>query len=678
MLIRRLSLNNFGLFKGRNEFDLRPKNNNCGMQPIILFGGKNGAGKTTFFDAIRIGLYGSDLKEFRFKKRKYERYIRNKFHQDVHSSLSSDNASIEIEFEYAHLGEKDIFKVSREWTLHKDELKESLSITKNGKRIDDIGSANFQGFINELIPQGISELFFFDGEKIQLLAENDQNNTSLKDSFKMLLGLNIIDKLISDLGVFINRKAKMSGEREIRDKITSYEKEKKSLDESLDIAYQERASINSKYYQIAGKIEEQETIIAREGGIYSERRDSMKREKDKLDHDIEMIRYHIRDLCSQLLPFSITPTYCQKLKDRLREEEKYTQWINTQQYMLNTIDDFSDTVRSQIDLNDVNISGDLRDKIVDRVLDLIRSQFKHHEKYYNFHPIHAISQRDTRKMLDWIEESQTNTPEKLISYLKELERLTSERERINTALRSAPEDDVIGPIIQNLNRLNKELGQYEEQIRQLDDKIRSIEFKKSEVTRQLESCYHDLYHLDKVSNQVAIANKVRIIAQEYSQELQSAKIEEFEEIFLSCFNHLIRKDDYITDVDIDIDTFTLTLHSGNRVIPQSNLSVGEKQIYAVAMLWAMAIASRRPLPFIIDTPLGRLDSEHRGKIVSGFFPNASHQTIIFSTDTEIDLRYFKELRQHIARSYHLDFVQREGSTRTTEGYFWNDIAEVEN
>ena len=63
----------------------------------------------------------------------------------------------------------------------------------------------------------------------------------------------------------------------------------------------------------------------------------------------------------------------------------------------------------------------------------------------------------------------------------------------------------------------------------------------------------------------------------------------------------------------------------DRPLPKDSLSAGEKQIYAIAMLWSLARTSGRPLPVIIDTPLGRLDSDHRRLLVERYFPHASHQ-----------------------------------------------------
>jgi DNA sulfur modification protein DndD len=88
------------------------------------------------------------------------------------------------------------------------------------------------------------------------------------------------------------------------------------------------------------------------------------------------------------------------------------------------------------------------------------------------------------------------------------------------------------------------------------------------------------------------------------------------------------------------------------------------------MLWALAKASGQKLPFIIDTPLARLDSKHRDNLIRHFFPVASHQVMVFSTNTEVDLQYFDLLRPHISQSYNLDYDETSQRTVVKEGYFW--------
>ena len=124
-------------------------------------------------------------------------------------------------------------------------------------------------------------------------------------------------------------------------------------------------------------------------------------------------------------------------------------------------------------------------------------------------------------------------------------------------------------------------------------------------------------------------------------------------------------------IEIDPQTFAVTLYDRqDRLIPKAELSAGEKQIYAISMLWGLAKTSGRPLPMIIDTPLGRLDSDHRRHLIEDYFPYASHQVVVLSTDTELDKQNFEMLSPYVSHAYHLVYDQIEGSTKAGERYFW--------
>ena len=105
-------------------------------------------------------------------------------------------------------------------------------------------------------------------------------------------------------------------------------------------------------------------------------------------------------------------------------------------------------------------------------------------------------------------------------------------------------------------------------------------------------------------------------------------------------------------------------------MPKKELSAGEKQMYAISILWALADVSGRPLPIVIDTPLGRLDADHRSHLIEQYFPHASHQVIILSTDTEIDEEYFSELQPAMSHAIRLDYNHEEVRTEVGDGYFW--------
>jgi DNA sulfur modification protein DndD len=258
------------------------------------------------------------------------------------------------------------------------------------------------------------------------------------------------------------------------------------------------------------------------------------------------------------------------------------------------------------------------------------------------------------------------------SLCEKLERLTNDRTKVEQKITQAPADEVIAPHITKLNGLSQDLGKYNEQLRSFDEKIRQIEVQIVDLDRKREKVDEEIQNVKGGSQKMELVRDVTAVLHEYSHELQRQKVTQLGDNILSCFSRLIRKDDYVNNILID-DNYNITLYEPDgHAIPKDLLSAGEKEIFAVSLLWGLTLTSGRQLPFIIDTPLGRLDSEHRGNLVMDFFQHAGDQMIIFSTDTEIDKEYFRSLQPHIARAYHLDYNKKERHTSISPGYFWQE------
>jgi len=151
-----------------------------------------------------------------------------------------------------------------------------------------------------------------------------------------------------------------------------------------------------------------------------------------------------------------------------------------------------------------------------------------------------------------------------------------------------------------------------------------------------------------------------------------------ERYILDGLTTLLHKKDFIEKVQINKETFEIKLFKGNDdEITKDMLSKGELQMYSTSIVQALAKTSGRPLPFMIDTPLARLDEEHRRSLVRDFYPNASHQTIILSTDSEINYEHYKELVPYIAKSFVISYDSDNGKTIIHDKYFFNKKGEKE-
>ncbi|MYA98406.1 AAA family ATPase, partial [Candidatus Poribacteria bacterium] len=227
MILHKLTVNNVGLFRGRQTITLTPNTN----RPIILIGGMNGAGKTTLLDAVRLCLYGKRALGNRVSHNEYYNYLSETIHRDSIANSTLDCASVSLEFEYARDGEKKRYTVERSWKRQRGRktVKEALAIYENDRLNTEFEAKHWQDYINELIPVGVSRFFFFDGENVRKLVDDSGHDVFLRESIKALFGLNLVERLQSDLHIYSNRLIKRDSPESVQQEITEVELEIENL-----------------------------------------------------------------------------------------------------------------------------------------------------------------------------------------------------------------------------------------------------------------------------------------------------------------------------------------------------------------------------------------------------------------------------------------------------------------
>jgi DNA sulfur modification protein DndD len=156
----------------------------------------------------------------------------------------------------------------------------------------------------------------------------------------------------------------------------------------------------------------------------------------------------------------------------------------------------------------------------------------------------------------------------------------------------------------------------------------------------------------------------------FHEAVVTRHIGRIEKLVLESYQQLLRKALLVTRLSIDPKSYALDLYGrGGDALSPERLSAGERQLLAIALLWGLAKASGRPIPTAIDTPLGRLDTSHRMHLVERYFPLASHQVLLLSTDEEIAGPYLERLKPWIGRCYELSYDDASGRTTIAPGYF---------
>jgi DNA sulfur modification protein DndD len=171
------------------------------------------------------------------------------------------------------------------------------------------------------------------------------------------------------------------------------------------------------------------------------------------------------------------------------------------------------------------------------------------------------------------------------------------------------------------------------------------------------------------------AKRVQGVLDEYAKRLRDKKLELLERYITEGLQMLLHKKQFIDKVSIDNKSFEVRLFKGDDEISKEMLSKGELQMFATAVVWGLAKTSGRPLPFMIDTPLARLDEEHRENLVEKFYPYASHQLIIFSTNSEINRIFYPKLEPFIERSFVIKYDSDKGKTEKHDNYFFDSEGE---
>jgi DNA sulfur modification protein DndD len=238
---------------------------------------------------------------------------------------------------------------------------------------------------------------------------------------------------------------------------------------------------------------------------------------------------------------------------------------------------------------------------------------------------------------------------------------------------SASEKELFDQLQATMESCSMQTGRLSEQLRQLEEDILSIERKIKDVEIEIGKLY-EKHNLSKEKTDFlkecdAIANLLNA----FVLKLRRNKIHLLQQKTFEMYKLLSSKSGLIKELLINEDTYEITIKDRNgHEMKKSGLSAGEKEVFAVSLLWGLAQTSELKLPIIIDTPLSRLDSVHRDNIINNYFPNAAEQVIILSTDTEVDKNYYQSLEGHLSGAAMLQFDQNRELTTLQEGYFWKN------
>ncbi|EKO3568628.1 DNA sulfur modification protein DndD [Vibrio metschnikovii] len=661
MLIKKLTLNNFRVFRGVHEIDLRPmpESFDRSRRPIILFGGLNGAGKTSILSAVRLVLFGRQSFNLMLTNNDYINELNELIHKGAGTISQPDSASIELEFQYSQNGEESTYKVIRGW---KRGQKDKLYLEKDGVALTELDYDQCQGFLNELIPTGIADLFFFDGEKIAELAE-DESGTVLKTAVRRLLGLDVIAKLKSDLNIFLKKQGANSLSHSIQEQMEALDQKRIHHERAAEkLRFHAENDIYTQIEHTSAEIQNLENKLSQNGGAWAKTRQTEQSKVDDLLKEKVELEKQIRMEMETSLPFALAPKTMKLLLAKIEQEQA----VKQKQNFGKELDSFLATLKAKLAFNLSSSAPAAMEAINDSLLE-------HMGDIQKQHLLLDISDRQANTINYQIATLAKDSFTRFDQARNRLQLVEEEIDNISTNIARAPEQEMVQDWFAQVRQLDKDKAKLIAEYKDLLEAAKSELRLALDYARQMQKL-HDK-HKEQTNKDQSITNaqNAMLLLGKFGEQLTKARVKQLENEFVQSYQKLARKEDLQLSATINPVTFDVELIDDRGIkINRKAMSAGEKQIYAISILEALGRTSGRKLPIIIDTPLGRLDSHHRDKLVENYFPTASHQVVILSTDTEIDRNYTNLIQDDIARTYEICFDGKTKSSTIKEGYFWRE------
>ena len=669
MLIKRLNIENFGVYQGKHEFDF--SHGLSKTQNMVAVRGKNGVGKTTILEAIQLGVMGALSLDFRVTQSYLESYLGSRIHLPQNGQEPAPNqATIELDLQYLFAGNPSTYRIRRMWEKHESSIHQSLLLFEDDQEIREITDKEKELFLRQLISPGLANLIFFDGEHLQRLNLDHELNKFLAESCKVVLGLHLVDMLEKDISLYIkqlntNKKSALA----IRD---TEEVENNIEDTRLKIhkLASKQLILEQQKTELESRVQEQEAAIAGQGRWEEEAVQAKRVLEKSLEMDIARLEHSLRESANGLVFLAAAPKTLNRLKKRLLDEGEQEKYLKAGEILKEQFEKLSSNLQSEDIWNKIGakIDGDVRKVLVEE----LRTKLGW-EKFKNGQtekPVHILAEQERPLLLSKIERATTEIPKHFASKIEELNRLRKKYSKVRRELKKVPENIVLAPFVDELKALSKRLGETDKEIRDTEQEISKLNFQITLAERELQKIQLGIRENKSLDKRLVLATQTQQLLKEYHQRLLDSKLEKLGKILVKKFNLLCQKDQYFDSAKIDSQNFNLALFREGHEIDQDYFSAGERQLLALSALWALREMTNIQLPLVIDTPLGRLDKQHRERMIDTFLPQVSHQVIILGTEAELDNDLMQKLSPKLHKVYELTFDAEGGCSNVEESTQW--------
>ncbi|HBG0291899.1 AAA family ATPase [Clostridioides difficile] len=717
MKINKLVLKNFRSYEEETTFNL----NTTSDKNIILIGGKNGAGKSTIFEAIKLCIYGPMAYKYQGFNASYISQVKSNINNNSLINSKIDTL-VSVDIEISEGTEENIYTLIRQWTFKDEKLNETFLVYKNFSttplNADELNY--FENYITSIISPKIFDFFFFDGEHLYDFFVGKNSNIHLKESLLSLCNFDTFD-ILKKVLISTNRSNKnVSDEINIvKDSYLNLEMEINTLNSQEEIFSYELQKISNEIEKLQQEQLEVKKEFRKKGGILAEERETLNSRIAELEGKRFIINQNIKEFCNDILPFLIVKKQISNLEKQLKTENDILLYSRLKdklniEYIKNLLSD--------------KIMPSALDEIALTVSEALTEDIKPDSYEENFKSIHNLSDDESRKLLSLINTILNFDNNSIINYFEEHRSISNELADIRHKLNTSLKDESLNTYINDMSNLSSKIDSLLGSKNLLVTSLDKLKLEIAETKSRRDKSKAKYIYLLQHNNIVDISTNLILMLDEIVTTLTETKIKLIQDNFMYIFKKIIQKDNFISHIDINVnfdislyinkiynslelenlaknigiegmekklgklffdDLFNLyrvedkyelfnvirnntqsTFLNLRTKVDIDEFSSGEKQIYVLCLYWALLKSSGIEIPFIIDTPYARIDDTHRNRITSEYFSTISHQIIILSTNTEIDEKLYKIIKPKLSREYLLEYDSKNKKTIQNKGYFF--------
>tara|TARA_R110002072_G_C7969006_1_gene534605 strand:+ start:2976 stop:5081 length:2106 start_codon:yes stop_codon:yes gene_type:complete len=695
MKLSEIKINNFRQYYKEVNIDLTTNSD----ENIILIGGRNGYGKTNFLISIVWCLYGRQIEK-----------VDNNFKQEIKKEKNYDSFMFQSLNWTAKKENKDTFSVSL--LISEIELPELKKLNSNSESViitrkfnvssmseelmildadskmeifDD--EADKINFINDyIIPIDAAKFVFFDAEKISEIANLSikEEGSFINDALGKILGLDTYDTLIEDIEFYINSLKKEGATKNLQEQIVDKEKAIELFNIDIEKLEEENAEKLKEIDDLKKSIRKYDNFISqhsKQGNSIFDR-ESISSEIEKLQAKRLELSEKFNEL-SEIIPLTILTGKLEEVSEHLEIQEKNELSQNSSKENSEKIENFIELLFNKPPEPD-NSTMSFRDKnfYYEKAKNLGSELFSDNGDYQELefeHDLNNSEKNIIKDAINLVNEQSKGLFETTIEEFNEVQIKLLELNKTLSKVDADQEDEYILEAISEKETAEYKRDISKEQIGGNKEKIKKLESDIVRLNQQLQTLVKKVDVNEQNKLKIKESQKYIDVLNSFLEEQKSKHKNSLEKTILSELKILMHKLDsdentskFIEDVKVTIlasgQGMKITLlDQDDNEIRKESLSSGEKQIYISCLIKAILNESIQSLPIFIDTPLGRLDEEHRDNITKKYYPALSEQVVLFSTNSEITPKRYKDISENISKSYLL--FNDGANTNLKNGYF---------